>query len=247
MWGLNPGLENGSGLGGVTVLADEVLGVSLSGSVVYGPFMAGVQVSFYDTSTPNDVNTLSAAQLSTFLSTGSIGYTEYNDGSFFDWSINAAYSLTGEKQSHGGGITPKANFAWDGSGYGAFEVVARIAGLDAMDDTANGVVLSATPSFATLAGLGQFDEGVETFEATIGVNWYLNPAWMMGAYITMVNWEYDDGAVTLGSAATGGSLVTGATIPTTFDLSSLYAYSVATGISNDYDVVGFYYSTTVKF
>jgi hypothetical protein len=168
-----------------------------------------------------------------------------------DWKITAAYSLTGETQGHGGGITPNANFAWDGSGYGAFEVVARLSGLDAMDDTANGASFTASPTVASvLASLSapQLEEGVEVFEAGIGINWYLNPAFSMGAYLTMASWEYDDDAVALGSAAgTSASLVTGQGLPPAFDFASIAAYSYVAGIKNDYDVLGFYYYTSVSF
>jgi len=77
------------------------------------------------------------------------------------WQVVAGYVLTGEDAGYKGVPKPNNAFAMDGSGWGAFEVVARYGRLDIDDD--------AFPSFAdpTVASAATRSWG-------IGLNWYLN-------------------------------------------------------------------------
>jgi phosphate-selective porin OprO/OprP len=76
------------------------------------------------------------------------------------WQVVASYVLTGEAASFGG-VKPKTPLQASKSGWGAFEVTARIGALQVDDEGVD---------------LGFFEAtGVETIEnAAIGINWYLN-------------------------------------------------------------------------
>lgn len=76
------------------------------------------------------------------------------------WQVVASHVLTGESASFGG-VKPKAPFQVGKSGWGAFELTARVGTLQVDDE---GV------------GLGFFEAtGVESIDnAAIGLNWYLN-------------------------------------------------------------------------
>ncbi len=88
------------------------------------------------------------------------GTTAY-DHNFCGWYISAGYFLTGEHRSYKlgkgvGRLSPKQNFGEDG-GWGAWEVTMRYSMLD-LDD-----------------GDGLPDSAGTMHDATVGVNWYLNP------------------------------------------------------------------------
>ena len=78
------------------------------------------------------------------------------------WQVAGSWVLTGEAASYKG-VSPKNDLKWGGSGFGAFEVVARVGGLDVDDD--------AFPVFA--------DPEVAAEKALnwgLGLNWYWNKA-----------------------------------------------------------------------
>lgn len=72
------------------------------------------------------------------------------------WRINAGYVLTGE-ESTARGVNPKNPFSIENGTWGAFEVVARVSGLDVDSD---------------LASIGTNVDKVFSYGA--GLNWYLN-------------------------------------------------------------------------
>ncbi len=73
------------------------------------------------------------------------------------WRVNAGYVLTGEKAT-ARGVTPQSPFSLENGTWGAFELVARVSGLDVDRDLAS---LNAT--------------NVEkAFSYGVGLNWYLN-------------------------------------------------------------------------
>jgi phosphate-selective porin OprO and OprP len=78
------------------------------------------------------------------------------------WQLAATYLLTGEDATYGQ-VKPRRNFDPIGGGIGAWEVVARIDGLQIDRDVYKyGLASSSTSS-------------LEAFEWALGVNWYLNP------------------------------------------------------------------------
>lgn len=88
---------------------------------------------------------------------------------FSGWYTQIAYTLTGEKRPYKtdkgvfDGIRPSRNFGHDG--WGAFEIAARISGIDLSDDTV---------------------EGGRERNAAITFNWYLNPFMRVSANIVKV-------------------------------------------------------------
>lgn len=97
------------------------------------------------------------------------------------WRVTTGYVLTGEEATKAG-VTPKAAFAPGGAGWGAFEVVARISGLDV--DSA-----LTRPLSAGGAGLSRANNITGAFAYGIGVNWYLtrNARFL----VNLENTEYD--------------------------------------------------------
>ena len=82
------------------------------------------------------------------------------------WQIYATWVVTGEDASYRG-VKPRVPFDWGKRTWGAFEVAARVSGLDVDDDAFLG---SASTRLA--------DPSVSASEALdlgIGLNWYLNP------------------------------------------------------------------------
>ncbi len=80
--------------------------------------------------------------------------------SFHGWYVLVAYTLTGEPREYKaktgvfGSPKPKRNFRGESGGYGAFELVARIDGIDLNDGAIT---------------------GGEQQTVSLGLNWYLNP------------------------------------------------------------------------
>ena len=76
------------------------------------------------------------------------------------WQVTATWTLTGEKASYKG-VSPASSLAFDGSGWGAFEAVARVHRLEIDDVAFEG---------------GYADEALSVSQATgyvIGLNWYM--------------------------------------------------------------------------
>lgn len=76
------------------------------------------------------------------------------------WQIAAYWVVTGEKASFKG-VTPRKNFDLKGGGWGALELVGRVQGFDADDDS--------FPVYASPAASAD-----EAFAWGVGLNWYLN-------------------------------------------------------------------------
>lgn len=95
------------------------------------------------------------------------------------WAVTGSWVITGEKASYDG-VRPKANFTPGGNGWGAFELVARVHGLDIDSD--------AFPIFASR------DERVsEALAWGVGVNWGLTRN--LKAQLNYEQTRFDDGAV----------------------------------------------------
>ncbi len=87
------------------------------------------------------------------------------------FTVQATYLLTGEDKPLEDRVKPKGNFSPANGTWGAFEVAARIAGLDAGD--------------AEEAGLASSSTNTSVLEATLGLNW-----WMTQNVVLRVNWEH---------------------------------------------------------
>ncbi len=81
------------------------------------------------------------------------------------WRVTAGWVLTGEEATKSG-VTPKTPFVKDG-GWGAFEVVARLSGLD-LDSKLFRPVADGG------AGLSRTSNATGAFAYGVGLNWYLN-------------------------------------------------------------------------
>jgi phosphate-selective porin OprO and OprP len=75
------------------------------------------------------------------------------------WQVAASYFLTGEDNQFGA-VTPRRPFTWSGSGWGAFELAARIGSLTIDEDT--------FPLYAAA------NSASEAREWGVGLNWHLN-------------------------------------------------------------------------
>jgi phosphate-selective porin OprO and OprP len=81
------------------------------------------------------------------------------------WQIAGAWLLTGEEEVYRGTLTPQRNFALDGSGWGAWEVVARYNEFHAGD----AAFVGGADSFANPANAVRKASAVG-----VGLTWYLN-------------------------------------------------------------------------
>jgi phosphate-selective porin OprO/OprP len=109
------------------------------------------------------------------------------------WQVAASWVLTGENASYRG-VTPRAPFARDAPGWGAFEVAARYSTLEVDDDVFD-------DGFADPAASAQ-----QADAWAVGVNWYLN------RYLKfVVNYErtsFDGGAPDGGNRESEGVFLT---------------------------------------
>lgn len=80
------------------------------------------------------------------------------------WRVNAGWVLTGEEGAKAG-VTPKNLFGKDG--WGAFEVVARVSGLELDKKLFH-------PVSEDGAGLNRVNNATGAFAYGVGINWYLN-------------------------------------------------------------------------
>ncbi len=107
------------------------------------------------------------------------------------WRANAGWVLTGEPATKAG-VTPAQPFDLAKGTWGAFEVVARVSGLDLdgkfFDSVANGG-----------AGLNRLNNATGAFAYGAGVNWYLNRNFRL--LLNGEHTQFDDAKTT--SAATG--------------------------------------------
>lgn len=79
------------------------------------------------------------------------------------WRVSGGWVLTGEKSTKGG-VSPEKPFSWENGTWGAFELVARVSGLDIDND-----------AFTTHGGsLNPATNASGAFSYGAGLNWYLN-------------------------------------------------------------------------
>ncbi len=79
------------------------------------------------------------------------------------WRVSGGWVLTGENSSKGG-VSPAKPFSWENGTWGAFELVARVSGLDIDND-----------AFTTHGGsLNPATNADGAFSYGAGLNWYLN-------------------------------------------------------------------------
>lgn len=76
------------------------------------------------------------------------------------WRLSVGYVLTGEEATKRG-VTPASPFNWEKGTWGAFEVVARVSGVDLDDDLFPGVLASA-------------NNATKATSYGVGLNWFLN-------------------------------------------------------------------------
>lgn len=81
------------------------------------------------------------------------------------WRATAGWVLTGEEATKAG-VTPKSPFS-PGKGYGAFEIVARVSGLDLDGNFFRSVAAGG-------AGLSRANNVESAFAYGLGLNWYFN-------------------------------------------------------------------------
>jgi len=260
-WNTSANVFKGPQVIGFSAAADEVQIFTGSGSFAYGRLLVGGTYTILDAERPdNDVLIDPMIELIASGGGAPTNYLQHHDFQMDGYSLFAAYSLTGEQQVHGesgpdgqrGIRKPKANFAWDGSGWGAFEVVARASGVDIQDNSRDRLQLinfsTATAEDVRNVILNQLanrQEGGEAREMAAGLNWYLNPALSFGVYYVNTQWEYDNGAVSLTD-----ELVTGANPIVALDpnnMLELMQFVMETQIENDYDVDSLYFRGTVRF
>lgn len=80
------------------------------------------------------------------------------------WQVAAGYVLTGEKAGYTG-VVPNTNLDLSAGTWGAFEVVARVSGVDIDDNAFKGGSLSPASKNNSAEGLTSYD---------VGLNWYLS-------------------------------------------------------------------------
>jgi len=97
------------------------------------------------------------------------GQTTHQTFDNHSWQISASYFLTGEENSFAA-VTPKRPFGFGpGSGWGAWEIAARVGQLSVDDAVFRDRDAVAGPDFATTASAR------EAREWAIGLNWHVNP------------------------------------------------------------------------
>ncbi len=186
---------------------------------------------------------LESDALMALIATGDTSTTidTYNDWDASGGGISMAVSLTGEPEQMGGGIKkPNANLAFDGSGFGAFEAVARYQMIDVMDDAHNQVtvlnpmagITSADILSAIMQQSANRMEGGEANQFTVGLNWYPTPGFQIGMQVNQQSWNYDEGAVSLDD-----DLVTGIQpmlLSSSVSMAEMLNFVNQSSIENDY-------------
>jgi phosphate-selective porin OprO/OprP len=149
------------------------------------------------------INVETAAQYQNFLIQGE--YFNYNisrrglaDANFNGGYVQASWVLTGERHNYDktsaayGGITPTKSFSTNGSGYGAFEIAARVSYIDLTDNFVAGRSLASQPAAVN---------GGKQTSYTFGLNWYANSLLRFTA-----NYIHTDFKKANGTAVTGAAL-----------------------------------------
>ncbi len=141
---------------------DRITGISYTAGTSYDGDATRISPQGYFYSGPFGLlgEYIISSQELTRTTTGENPVTTRGDIDNTAWQVVGSYVLTGEPASYGG-VKPKTPFQVGKSGWGAFEVAARVGSLEADD---KGV------------GLGVFNAtGVESIQnLALGVNWYLN-------------------------------------------------------------------------
>ncbi len=102
------------------------------------------------------------------------------------WQLAAGYVLTGEDSSLAG-LTPRANFDFSNGTWGAFEIVARYAGLK-IDDAAFPLCASTAANADDATSFG------------LGVNWYLSKAVLLRMDYYQTKFGFPSGAPAISAA-----------------------------------------------
>jgi phosphate-selective porin OprO/OprP len=82
------------------------------------------------------------------------------------WRATVGYVLTGEEATKAG-VTPNSPFNWEGGTWGAFEVVARVSGINLANELFD-------PGAADGGGLSRTTNATGALAYGAGLNWYLN-------------------------------------------------------------------------
>lgn len=98
------------------------------------------------------------------------------------WQLSASYVLTGEEASHKGVARPTADFDWDKGDWGAFELAARVAGLEIDDEAFSGGAASFADPRAAIS---------EARSYGLGLNWYFTSN--VKAVFDYLDTRYKDG------------------------------------------------------
>ena len=109
----------------------------------------------------------------------------------FAYNLSVGYVLTGEESTYRG-VTPKTVFKPSAGAWGAFEVVARISGLDVDDGVFNG------GSAGRLANPGVSATNVTAYG--LGLNWYLSRSVRAGFNLYQNTFDFAPGATPAANA-----------------------------------------------
>ena len=82
------------------------------------------------------------------------------------WAVNANYVLTGEDTAYNTNPRPRQDFNFANGTWGAWELAARVSGLEVDDDAFTG------PGAGTFANRNTQAQSVQSY--SLGLNWYLN-------------------------------------------------------------------------
>jgi len=97
--------------------------------------------------------------------TGAVANNSFT-GTNSAWRATVGYVLTGEEATKAG-VTPNSPFNWEGGTWGAFEVVARVSGINLANELFE-------PGAAGGGGLSRTTNATGALAYGAGVNWYLN-------------------------------------------------------------------------
>lgn len=117
----------------------------------------------------------------------------------FGYNLSVGYVLTGEDATYRG-VTPKTVFNPAAGTWGAFEIVARVAGLD-VDDTA-----FAGPAASRLANPNVSATQIDTY--ALGLNWFLSRSVRAGFNVYRNEFKLAPGATPAANAVIAGDETT---------------------------------------
>jgi hypothetical protein len=254
----NVGLDYGPTLVAMTGNAEEALLIHPSAAFTTGPFAIGATVNWGDITAadnPSPMDTVMNAYLVALYNGAAlpafVNTVTYSDWTVMGATVEAAVSLTGEKQELGGGIKkPTQRFDMKTGGVGAFEAVGRFSLVQIQDEASQqdrvltpGVAVAADFVNAALYTAANREEGGEATQITLGVNWYPCAALRCGLFVNTVDWSYDDGVIVNNAARNTGVVapVNAITLP------NLLVYQATSGIRNDYSVSSVFLASQARF